>query len=273
MGRVFVYFVGSKGGPIKIGKARNVKSRLAGLNTSSPEPLDLLGVMFGVDQLEKALHARFAHLRMHGEWFRRDQELLEFIDRNTFSSDVAYFKRIDPEGGLSREKEELRLREQQFKIRTRQRSTERDVAARKEVIDRMGAILVESIVCTWSDQLYKIRATLAATRRALREADLIVVKEELRDAVRDLLGCQWRLAERFLFDRSWYESKDAEKTLTRMAEAWLLEKRDLLYSEAGPFIQIESLSDSEGGGDSFVTRVKANRERFFPAVKTSKREA
>jgi hypothetical protein len=75
----FVYFIRS-GEAIKIGKASgNVRDRMAQLQTANPADLELLGVMPGGLEEEAGLHRRFAHLRLRGEWFTCDQDLLDFI--------------------------------------------------------------------------------------------------------------------------------------------------------------------------------------------------
>lgn len=77
-----VYFVqGEHGGPIKIGSADHAESRVRTLQVGSPVPLVLLGTMPGGERKERELHKRFAHLRMHSEWFRPDADLLAVIPR------------------------------------------------------------------------------------------------------------------------------------------------------------------------------------------------
>jgi hypothetical protein len=76
-----VYFVRSgTDGPIKIGKANNVRNRIAGLQTAHPWPLHLLLVLPGSEVEERALHTEFKAARMRGEWFEPHRSLLEFID-------------------------------------------------------------------------------------------------------------------------------------------------------------------------------------------------
>ncbi len=81
-----VYFVQHDGsGPIKIGAAWNIAQRVRMLQTGNPYPLHLRGYIAD-DQphvLEKQLHARFAALRLGGEWFRSDPPLQAFIDDTT----------------------------------------------------------------------------------------------------------------------------------------------------------------------------------------------
>lgn len=78
-----VYFirVDSPGGEIKIGYASSVKARLTSLQTGSPYRMEIVGVVAeGGEELERELHAQFAHLRMSGEWFRPGAELWAYIE-------------------------------------------------------------------------------------------------------------------------------------------------------------------------------------------------
>ncbi len=76
-----VYFIAPvDGGRIKIGIASNVAARLANLQTGSPVPLRVIGIIRGVAlAVEAELHVRFASCRCHGEWFEPTPELLAYI--------------------------------------------------------------------------------------------------------------------------------------------------------------------------------------------------
>ena len=78
-----VYFIqGCETQRIKIGISNNVDSRLKGIQSS--EPLKLLAVIKqGGKDLERRLHQKFQGLRVHGEWFRPDPQLLEYIGELT----------------------------------------------------------------------------------------------------------------------------------------------------------------------------------------------
>ena len=78
-----VYFIqGCETQRIKIGISNNVDSRLKGIQSS--EPLKLLAVIKqGGKDLERRLHEKFEGLRVHGEWFRPDPQLLEYIGELT----------------------------------------------------------------------------------------------------------------------------------------------------------------------------------------------
>lgn len=77
-----VYFIEDPvEGSIKIGTAQDVQQRLKGLQTGHPRALAVLATTPGDNRLESELHERFAHLRIRGEWFRPEPDLLAFIDR------------------------------------------------------------------------------------------------------------------------------------------------------------------------------------------------
>lgn len=72
------YFIqADNGGPIKIGRASNIRKRLASLQCSHSRMLVLLASMEGDHEAE--MHEKFAHLRIKGEWFRAEGELLDFL--------------------------------------------------------------------------------------------------------------------------------------------------------------------------------------------------
>jgi hypothetical protein len=64
---------------VKIGRAEDVESRIADLQTSNHERLHVLRVIDTYYETEFAFHARFADLRIHGEWFQFDPEMLTYI--------------------------------------------------------------------------------------------------------------------------------------------------------------------------------------------------
>lgn len=76
-----IYFIrGKQSGYIKIGyTGGDGQSRLAQLQTGSPEELELLGGREGGVELERAYHDRFASQRVRGEWFQTDHRLSQHI--------------------------------------------------------------------------------------------------------------------------------------------------------------------------------------------------
>ena len=67
-----VYFIAAIGTDlVKVGHARNVKSRFSSLACASPLKLRLLATIPGGSTKERELHDLLAEHRSHGEWFRR----------------------------------------------------------------------------------------------------------------------------------------------------------------------------------------------------------
>lgn len=78
----FIYFMqGDDGGPIKIGKCKTAPLyRLSSIQTGYPfGKLGFAGLFRGPSRNESELHRRFDSFRIRGEWFRPEQELVEFI--------------------------------------------------------------------------------------------------------------------------------------------------------------------------------------------------
>jgi len=77
----YVYFVRSeKTHAIKIGfTAGKIEDRLSALQTAHPYKLQVLAASCGSREYEKALHGRFGHLRLEGEWFEPHPDLMAFI--------------------------------------------------------------------------------------------------------------------------------------------------------------------------------------------------
>lgn len=76
-----VYFVGWENGPIKIGVAINVATRLRFLQIGCPYDVQLWATASGGRRTEKDYHRRFAVHRLRGEWFERCPEIEEEIAR------------------------------------------------------------------------------------------------------------------------------------------------------------------------------------------------
>lgn len=76
-----IYFIGPDGGPIKIGWASNITTRLRDLRLANAFPLKLWASVGGPPSLERDYHKRFAAHRLHGEWFARHPDILAEIER------------------------------------------------------------------------------------------------------------------------------------------------------------------------------------------------
>lgn len=68
-----IYVIASEAGPVKIGIATDVQSRLSALKTASPWPLSLAAAVEvesgSAELLERSSHEALASFRMAGEWF------------------------------------------------------------------------------------------------------------------------------------------------------------------------------------------------------------
>lgn len=85
-----VYFIRS-GEFVKIGVARSVQRRLASLQTASPLPLEMLGILKFVSdsdayRAERRLHLCFHSDRSNGEWFRYSDDIQRFVSTETESA-------------------------------------------------------------------------------------------------------------------------------------------------------------------------------------------
>ena len=84
----YVYFVLNRDSKaIKIGIAKNIRRRLASLQTSSPAELELIGSIKttgtqAARKLESKLHHQFDLWQIRGEWFEADRELTNYITQN-----------------------------------------------------------------------------------------------------------------------------------------------------------------------------------------------
>lgn len=82
----YIYFIAIESdvsAGVKIGRAKYPLARLAQFQTWNPHKLTILHSLKENHLLlgERDLHAKFAHLRMHGEWFRAETELLTYIEQ------------------------------------------------------------------------------------------------------------------------------------------------------------------------------------------------
>ena len=73
-----VYFITDRR-YVKIGKTKNIISRLSGLQTGHPEKLYVLGYVDGGIGEEKEIHKRFNKYRVRGEGFRLTEEFAQEI--------------------------------------------------------------------------------------------------------------------------------------------------------------------------------------------------
>ena len=83
----FIYFIlNEDSNAIKIGRAKDLAKRMNALQTSSPAKLKLIKsvqVEGGKEahELEQSLHKKFSEIRLAGEWFKAEANLLEYISQ------------------------------------------------------------------------------------------------------------------------------------------------------------------------------------------------
>lgn len=78
-GRVgYVYFL-RMGRSVKIGFSSDVGKRLKSIQTSCPEPAEMLKVIPGSENTERYFHQHFEKYRMTGEWFALEGDLCVFL--------------------------------------------------------------------------------------------------------------------------------------------------------------------------------------------------
>lgn len=65
----------------KIGYSGDPDTRLIGIQGSRTTPLRLHAVISGDMKQEKAIHKKFSHLRLSGEWFTIDSSILKYFDQ------------------------------------------------------------------------------------------------------------------------------------------------------------------------------------------------
>jgi hypothetical protein len=75
----YTYFVRHQD-MIKIGSSMQPEGRIRALQTGFPLDLEVLAVVSMEVADEYQTHQRFAHLRVRGEWFRSEPDLLAFIE-------------------------------------------------------------------------------------------------------------------------------------------------------------------------------------------------
>lgn len=75
-----IYFIeATESSRIKIGTSKRPIKRLYALRHICSEMLEILFYVEGTRDMEQWVHAKFAHLRLHGEWFEPGADLIAFM--------------------------------------------------------------------------------------------------------------------------------------------------------------------------------------------------
>ncbi len=101
------YFIQDGYGAIKIGLSTNISTRLAELQTCNSTDLKVLGYVVG--NIESELHNRFSKDKIHGEWFKPSNEILDYVKT---------LKKYDPKRQTYAEKNDLVLIASHIKTET-----------------------------------------------------------------------------------------------------------------------------------------------------------
>lgn len=90
-----IYFIYSKNdNKCKIGFTKNNPyKRLKQLNTGNSSPLLLLGFVEGDIIKEKSIRNQFHYLKENLEWLKINQELIDFINKNTLTNTYCEFNK------------------------------------------------------------------------------------------------------------------------------------------------------------------------------------
>lgn len=70
---------------VKIGFSTAPRNRVAAIQNMSGRQLRVIACVPGTQTQEQQLHQRFSEFRLHGEWFRVDGELKEFLKQPAIS--------------------------------------------------------------------------------------------------------------------------------------------------------------------------------------------
>ena len=65
-----LYFIQIEPGPVKIGRASNIKMRLSAIQCASPYKAKLIASIPGGGELESEFHRHLRNCHIRGEWFR-----------------------------------------------------------------------------------------------------------------------------------------------------------------------------------------------------------
>jgi hypothetical protein len=85
----YVYFITAtyeRNYPVKIGfteTEKGIYARLASLQTGNPNKLKVIRFEKACYGHEQYLHEKYGYLRLEGEWFKRNKQLIEYINTET----------------------------------------------------------------------------------------------------------------------------------------------------------------------------------------------
>jgi len=77
--KTVVYFIESESGLVKIGKSSNPEKRLKALQVANSEKLKIIKIIN--KNAEKKIQSYFKSERVNGEWFKKSQKMIDFINQ------------------------------------------------------------------------------------------------------------------------------------------------------------------------------------------------
>ena len=119
----YVYFIGAKTGPVKIGYSKNPWARVKEFQTGSVEKLEVLATIKTHEVSEFSVHEFFEPDRLRGEWFNRSTLIKEVISR-------VKSKDIKTQSDLDRE---VKLLRKNYVVTTTDTDTDTEVDTEEEV--------------------------------------------------------------------------------------------------------------------------------------------
>lgn len=91
-----IYFIKASNGFVKIGYSnkQNLNNRLKSIQANSPLKLYVVKIIDGHYQLEKKIHKYFNFKRKHGEWFKLNNNDIDFIKCDDFIERISKINTI-----------------------------------------------------------------------------------------------------------------------------------------------------------------------------------
>lgn len=91
----WIYFILARGVEsfVKIGYSSFCPwARMSGLGAGCPFPMTLIAIIPGSQKTERSFHRAFDNLRVRGEWFRWEGDLIEFVNRQPAPDSSSFHK-------------------------------------------------------------------------------------------------------------------------------------------------------------------------------------
>jgi len=114
----YIYFVRCQH-YVKIGYAKDVEKRLAGLQTGNPYKLEVVATVPGTPSLERAFHKALRRKYVRGEWFELDSEVQQLIAQILVGAEAKSFLQISDLADTPNAEYRAMTRKERQKLRAR----------------------------------------------------------------------------------------------------------------------------------------------------------